>query len=199
MHDLDRTLQTLEPEAEYGAGEYELSPEIFGSPSNGRGATPLSAEAEMALAGELLTVTNEAELEQFMENFEAEVPYPRCGGRGHRRRRHLRRHFKRFATQPGRFYGYRGRGVVPPALPVPAVVDAADADADTADDPDGGEELELELDGARRCVRLGAALAKKAAEIPAAGPAGGDPEAHHAHRQTGRWVRRGRKLILLGV
>src|SRR6202035_3019449 len=52
MHALDRTLQTLEPEAEYGAGEYELSPEIFGAPGSLHAGRPLSEEAETALAAE---------------------------------------------------------------------------------------------------------------------------------------------------
>jgi hypothetical protein len=193
MHDLDRTLQMLEPEGE--SGEYELSPEVFG---HGAGASgELSPEAEMELAQELLAVTNEAELEQFIRRF------PGLRRRG---RYPLRRLFRRY---PYRGRGSRGRyglpyggyGVqepmpfVPPPL-APAAVVEADPDAD-----DGPEELEFE--NARRLVRLGGALAKRLSGLPAAG----EPETQELEAelenappaQTGRWRRRHGRIVLFGA
>lgn len=212
MHDLDRTLQALEPEAEYEAGEYELSPEIFGGPGGLYGSRPMSEEAETALAAELLAVTNEAELEQFMENF-----YHHHHSGHHRRphhhrgRRRLGRHFKRYLR-------HRDDDAIQP-VPIAAAVVPAEPD-DEPDDGSGDQELE----SARRCVRLAAAVAKKAAENPAAADpaaaaygqapgasqAGGAGAAHSpagpygapaqsAQPQAGRWVRQGRHLILLGI
>ena len=205
MHDLDRTLQTLEPEAEYGAGEYELSPEIFGGPGSLYGSRPLSEEAEMELAGELLAVTNEAELEQYMENFFNETSGRYRRPHRHHGRRRLRRHFRRYLRD-------RDDDAMQP-VPIAAAVVPAEPD-------DGGEQ---ELESARRCVRLAAAVAKKAAENPPAtypaaaahgqapgasqagagaahSPAGplGAP-AQPAQPQAGRWVRKGGNLILLGI
>ncbi|HEY6320945.1 MAG TPA: hypothetical protein VJA16_05240 [Thermoanaerobaculia bacterium] len=212
MHDLDRTLQTLEPEAEYGTGEYELSPEIFGGPGSLYGSRPLSEEAETALAAELLAVTNEAELEQFMEEFASgNKPHThRRPHHGHGRRR-LRRHFRRYLKR-------RDDDAIQP-VPIAAAV-VAEPDEPTDDDQ--------ELESARRCVRLASAVAKKAAENPAAGPPAADPAAaahgqapgaspaggagaahspagpygapaQSAQPQAGRWVRQGRNLILLGI
>jgi hypothetical protein len=181
MHDLDRTLQALEPEGEYGAGEYELSPEVFGS-----GEVPLSPAAEMELASELAAVTNETELEQFLHHFHRR--YPRMRRRGRQR---LRRFFRRYVDDDA------------PPPPPPTIVEAPP----DADDDDGGES---ELDGARRCVRLAAAAARKMAEgaqevapapatpsVPssstALGRAAGSP------RPAGRWVRHGRTIVLHGV
>jgi hypothetical protein len=201
MHDLDRTLQGLEPEGEFGAGEYELSPEIFGGARGALqrlGDPPLSEEAETDLAHELLGVTNEAELEQYMGNFMTRFPSSRWRHRGRHR---IRRHFRRYVD-----YG-------PPPLPPPAIVEA-DPDADDG----GGEEMELE--GARRWVRLAAAIARKAAGTPPDGSpgAGGAGASHpppgpagqpdspgrpgdHPPAQTGRWVRDGsnNNIILLGA
>ena len=66
MHDLDRTLRTLESEDAFETGE--LDPEIFGESeaSGWTGEGPLSEEEELDLAGELLTLSSEAELDQFL-------------------------------------------------------------------------------------------------------------------------------------
>src|ERR1700726_625 len=160
MHDLDRTLQTLEPEAEYGAGEYELSPEIFGGPGSLYGSRPLSEEAEMELAGELLAGTKEAGLQQFMEIFEQRL---RKRHR-HQGRRRLRRHFRRYMRD-------RDDDSMQPVPIAAAIVPAA-----PGDDPDDAPG-EQELESAGRCVRLAAAVAKKAAENPAGCPPVANPAA----------------------
>src|SRR6202035_174762 len=119
-------------------------PEIFGAPGSLHAGRPLSEEAETALAAELLAVTNEAELEQFMEIFEQRL---RKRHR-HQGRRRLRRHFRRYMRD-------RDDDSMQP-VPIAAVVPAA-----PDDDPDDGTG-EQELESARRCVRLAAAVAKKA-------------------------------------
>ena len=54
MHDLDRTLRTYDTE-----GDFEFEPEMHDE-------SPLSEEEEMELAAELLTLSEEAELDQFL-------------------------------------------------------------------------------------------------------------------------------------
>ncbi len=190
MHDLDRTLQTLEPEGEYGAGEYELSPEVFES-----GEMPLAMEAETELANELATITNEMEFEQFVQNFHRR--YPRLRRRG---RHYVRRFFRRYVDDDGQ----------PPPMARRTIVETV-PDADADDDGGGGES---ELDGARRCVRLAAAAARKMAggaeeaapapanlSLPASSNALGRPagSGSGSPRQAGRWVRHGRTIVLHGV
>ncbi|HTQ80982.1 MAG TPA: hypothetical protein VMM92_13370 [Thermoanaerobaculia bacterium] len=219
MHDLDRTLQTLEPEAEYEGfelGEYELSPEIFGPGSSAHGANggytaqnaegELSPEAELELASELFSASNEGELEQFYRRFSRY--HPRLRRRGHYR---MRRFFRRYLYGYGGGYGLPDQpppAAIPappfpaPAIPVqampavPAVVEAEPVDA-----PDGGEELEFEC--ARRFVRLGRTLAQKysdgpeASGVPAAPPA--PAPASGTLPRTGRWERRNGRLLVLGA
>ncbi|MEA2694787.1 MAG: hypothetical protein QOJ16_4174 [Acidobacteriota bacterium] len=216
MHDLDRTLQALEPEGEYGAGEYELAPEIFGNGGNGgNGATAhgeLSPQAELELANELFAATSEGELEQFISSFNRY--YPKLQRRGRYR---VRRFFRRY-LQGGGYRGYRDGygggyaggytgGMEPPPPPPPPL---AVVEAEPEPDPDGGGE-ELEFSSAQRFVRLGSTLAKKLMETSA--PAQGDTEAEAGFQQSGarpaaapgspsrkgRWERRHGKIVLFGT
>lgn len=68
MHDLDRTLRSLESEDAFETGDTELDPEIFESEVYGgyQQEGPLSEEEEMALAYELLGLAGEEELDQFL-------------------------------------------------------------------------------------------------------------------------------------
>jgi len=207
MHDLDRTLQTLEPEGEYETGEYELAPEIFGNGATAHGE--LSPAAELELAGELSEVTNEGELEQFLSRYYRH--YPRLRNRGrYRMRRFFRRYLYggRYGGGYGAGYGGYAGGQEPEPAPPPPPVPVVPAVVEAVPDPvDGGEEMEMEC--ARRFVRLGGAMAKKLA----AGPAEGEPESPQPGAggacggatcqgslpQTGRWVRHHGKIVLLGT
>ncbi len=196
MHDLDRIQQTLEPEGEYGAGEAELAPEIFGNRANFTGE--LSPEAELGLAHELFATTNEGELEQFIERFNAY--YPRMQRRGRYRMRRFFRRYRRSGGDGG-YGGYGGGMEPPPPLPLPPPPPVAVVEAD----PDGGEELELS--SAQRFVRLGATLAKKLTEDPAgaSGEAEGESEGEAegegagAPAERGHWKRHHGKIVLFGT
>jgi hypothetical protein len=204
MHDLDRTLQALEPEGEYGAAEYELAPEIFGNGGNGATAHgELSPQAELELANELFAATSEGELEQFISSFNRY--HPKLQRRGRYR---VRRFFRRY-LQGGGYRGYRGGygggyaggytgGMEPPAPPLAVV------EAEPEPDPDGGGE-ELEFSSARRFVRLGSTLAKKLIETPGEAEAdfqqsGARPAAAPGSpSRKGRWERRHGKIVLFGT
>ncbi|GGY39384.1 hypothetical protein [Pseudoduganella albidiflava] len=69
MHDIDRT--TLEYGQEFGGGSgYEMEQYEFGQGEwTGEGGGLLSEADEMELANELLSVTNEQELDQFLGSF----------------------------------------------------------------------------------------------------------------------------------
>jgi len=63
MHDLDRTLRSQESEGE----RYDFEAELFGeSEGDYEGETAISEEAELDLAAELLAVSDENELDQFI-------------------------------------------------------------------------------------------------------------------------------------
>ncbi len=241
MHDLDRTTTELEsdnqhyesgrPEFEYDQAEY----------SEGMGyESPFTEAEEMELASELLSVSNDAELDQFL-------------GKAFRR---LRRKLGRFArSKVGRALGRNLRSIGKKVLPIAGRVvggyfggpagaaiggkigsaisgggdAAASDDAATA----ASEVFELDLEGlsgedqefeiARRYVRLVGAAAQNAADAPEEMPeqeaannaitaaaqqhAPGlvQPQTQHApsasygRHRTGRWTRRGNRIVLHGV
>jgi len=219
MHDIDRTLAEFESEADvYETDQYEYE--------YGDMETVLDEAQEMELAAELLGVTEEAELDQFLGKVFKTV------GRG----------IGRFVRSPmARALGSALKGVAKKALPgVGAVIGSAIA-------PGIGTKIggalgsaasnlfELELEGlspedqefevARRFVQLAGQAAKNAAlAAPTANPqaaarmalvAAARKFAPGLVRETaptaaataavggagrsGRWVRRGRKIVLLGV
>jgi hypothetical protein len=221
MHDIDRTLTEFEPELEtYGFEEFEYSDaqEVV-----------FDEATEMELAAELLSVTDEAELDQFLGGL------IKTAGR----------HIGRFVRSPvGRTLGGFLKGVAKKALPAiggaigtvvaPGVGTALGSQLGTAAGQIFGLELEglspedQEFEVARRFVRLAGDAAKNAATIapsadprPAAAAAlkmaarkhapslvglleGGQPTAAAAAMagqtgRSGRWIRRGRKIVLLGV
>jgi hypothetical protein len=238
MHDLDRTLDTAELEGEAfadGLGDefgYELGEdesellEEYGDELEGdfelTGSSadrPFSAPEEMELAAELLAVTDEAELDQFL-------------GKVFKR---AWRGVKRFArSSVGRKLGGILKGVARTALPI-----VGKAAGTFLGGPVGGmiggklasaagkafglelegmapEEAELEV--ARRFVRLAGSAAQRAARAPQGAPAGpvakaavqaaarvhapgllrGGTAALGGHR-SGRWIRRGHRIVLYGV
>jgi hypothetical protein len=153
MHDIDRT-QT-EYLDEFAPEQFEYSFEGAG------GGGPFSEADEMALAGELLGVTDEAELDQFLGGIFKKV--------------------KQVASSVARPLGGMLKGIAKKALPfvggalgsvIPGVGTAIGTTVGTA----ASNLFELELEGlspedqefelARRFVRLAGAAAKNAGIIP---------------------------------
>ncbi len=220
MHDIDNTQNEFEWETEaFGSEEPEFSGE-FESEMEG----PFSEDEEMELAAELLEVTSDQELEQFLGKLFKRV----------------KRGVRRFArSKVGRFVGRGLRNIAKRALPI-----AGSAVGGFFGGPAGaaiggrlasgaGRIFGLELEGlspedqefevARRFVRLAGEAVKNAADLddPSADPARVAKEAlsgavrKHApglvsgsassvssggsSGRTGRWIRRGRKIILMGA
>ena len=226
MHNIDRT------QLEWSAGEtaYETFPEVYGETNGEYGATygegPFSEADEMELAAQMLEVTDEAELDQFLGGLLSKATKA-VGG---------------FLKSPvGRSLGGMLKGVAKKALPmvggalgsfipIPGVGTALGSALGQAAGSMFGLELEgmspedQEFEVARRFVRLAGTAAQQAAQTPpstppaaaaqaalaaaaqqhAPGLVGGavaptGPVAPGAVGRTGRWVRRGRKIIILGV
>jgi hypothetical protein len=220
MHDIDRTLLEMESETdafetdyEYDGFEYSDTEAVF------------DEATEMELAAELLGVTDEAGLDQFLGKL-----FKRVGGA-----------VGKFVKSPGRTLSRLLKGVAKKALPalaggtlgsiVPGVGTAIGATLGTA----ASNMFEVELEGlspedqefevAKRFVQLAEEAAKNAALAPpsvdpqaAAKAALVDAAKKHAPGllrrgitsttaaavpgvpgRSGRWIRRGRKIVLLGV
>jgi len=222
MHDLDRTLMETdyeyEPEQdEYQAAEGEYEAEFEDTEG------VFDETEEMELAAELLEVTDEAELDQFLGRL-----IKRAG-----------RAIGRFArSSTGRALGGILKGAARKALPIvggalgtafggPAGGAIGSRLASTA-----GGIFGLELEGlsaedqefevARRFVRFSGEAAKNAALAPpAADPSSAakaaavkaakrhapgllrvsptSPPAYGVRERSGRWIRRGSKIIIMGV
>ncbi len=255
MHDLDRTLDASEAElegtvagdfeSELGADfgeEYEDQLEIFADSETGG---VFDQAEEMELAAELLAVSDEYELEQFLGDLIKTV-----GSKVHQ--------FAKSST--GRYLGGLLKSAVKKALPMvggtagSALGAAVGGAAGSVLGPDGsgvgsaigrgvghvagrklgsaaGDYFGLELEGlspedqefevARRFVRFSASAAKKAARAPRSAPAaqvaraavktaarkhapgllrrGPSARAVGGRRRSGRWIRRGRRIIVLGA
>jgi uncharacterized protein (DUF697 family) len=221
MHDIDRIMTEYEPEMEgFEEVEYFETEGVF------------DEATEMDLAAEMLSVTDEADLDQFLGNL------IKTAGRA----------VGRFVRSPvGRSLGGILKGAAKQALPVvggalgslvaPGVGTAIGSQLAQA----AGQRFGLELEGlspedqefeiARRFVRLAGDAVKKATslapsidpraaakaafkaaarkfapgllsllgEVPAAPmPAPQGAMAGYSG-QSGRWIRRGRKIVLLGV
>lgn len=236
MHDIDRTL--TEYESESALDELEDPESAFGlsdgeSAYDGEGPESgiLSDEEEMEAASDLLSVTSEAEMDQFL------------GKLFRKATRGIGRFMK---SGVGRTIGRTLKGLAKKALPVvggalgsivaPGLGTAVGGALGRA----AGNLFDLELEGlspedaefevARRVVRFGAAAARNAARManspaPAVAiarraltaaarnhapgllqaPAGGAPNGAPAapcscgRAREGRWVRRGNRIIVIGV
>lgn len=240
MHDIDRTTfetgydeyETGEPEFGYEhegdyegdyEGGYEGEGEYYGKTE---GESPFSEAEEMELAAELLDVTNEQELDQFIGSLFKK----------------LRQVGDELIKSPiGKHLGGIIKGAVKSTLPMiggafgnfllPGVGGAMGGQLASA----AGSKLGLELEGlshedqefevARQLVRFGGAAANNAAESAPMTPpqeaaqtaatsaaqqyapgllnsnAYGEPVAkcHCAHRKSGRWIRSGNKIIIIGA
>jgi hypothetical protein len=249
MHDLDRTLDASELEGEIFADElgdeygYELGDEEYGADELGSDyeydgeydgyelegeydgeigdSRPFSAAEEMELAAELLTVSDEAELEQFL----GKVFKKAWGG------------VKKFAkSSVGRKLGGILKGVARTALPIVGRAAgtffggpvggmiggklASAAGKAFGLELEGMAPEEAEMEVARRFVRLAGSAAQNAARAPKSAPSaavakaavtaaarlhapglvrGGALTLPVAGRRTGRWIRRGRRIVLYGV
>lgn len=243
MHDIDRTLADSEFEAEMEAyegefeteyeepyDEYEYESEYeFEGEYDDEGSSVFDEAEEMELAAELLSVSDDEELEYFLGKL-----IKRAG-----------RKVKRFVkSKTGRTLGRLLKGAAKKALPIAGkaigtafggpVGGAIGGRLASA----GGRIFGLELEGlspedqefevARRVVRLAGDAAKNAAVRPASGspvkdakvavakaakkhapglvrpikpsvPSGGALSDGVLSGRSGRWVRRGRKIVLMGV
>jgi len=226
MHDLDRTQSMFEWEAEEpeyamefeeGFGEeLEFSEEL-------EQESPFDEATEMELASELLSVSDEAELEQFLGSLIKKVG--RSVG-------------KLIKSPVGRALVSGLKGVAKKVLPIAGgalggwVGGPAGAALGSKLASMAGKTFGLELEGlspedqefetARRVVRLAGAAARHAASVPPSVSAavaaqkalsyaarrhapglirgfGGLPVPMPGRGGSGRWIRRGRKIILFGV
>jgi hypothetical protein len=220
MHDIDRTQLEFSQEMpgfqseqfEYGAGETEWS-----------GESVLSEADEIQLAGELLEVTNEAELDRFLGDFIKKVGS--VAGQVIR-------------SPIGQAVGGVLKGVAKKALPLaggaiggyfggPLGAKIGSGLASAAGsalglEAEALEQEDREFEGAKQFVRVAADTVKAAA----AAPAGADPRAvaqaaavaaakkfapallgqgaaaavaAAGRGASGRWLRRGSKIVLYGV
>lgn len=224
MHDIDRTSLEMgygEYESDEYEYEYEDEQEYDGETY---GESPFSEAEEMELAAELLSVSNEAELDQFIGKL-----FKKAG-----------RAIGKIVKSPiGRTLGGIVKGAAKSALPMlggavgnfilPGVGGAVGSQLASR----AGSMLGLELEGlsqedqefeiARQIVRFGGAAASNAAEVApnvppqqaaqtaavsaaqqyAPGllrPSGGQQgRGRCRHPRGGRWIRRGNTIILTGV
>ena len=229
MHDIDRT------QTEYFGELDEFAPEQFEYNFEGAsgGESPFNEADEMALAGELLGISDEAELDQFLGSIFKKI--------------------KKVASSVVKPLGGMLKGIAKKALPfvggaLGSIVPGVGTAIGTAVGGAASQLFELELEGlspedqefelARRFVRLAGAAAKQAGIIPpgfdpraaakqalaaaakkyapglfsllgetgstpglgANGSTGstGAPTASRSAR-SGRWVRRGRNIIIYGA
>lgn len=226
MHDIDRTQSESEYEPEMDALEadsFEFTEEA--ELSGGTEAeSPFTEEQEMEMAAELLEITDEAELDQFLGKLLSRA----WGG------------IKKFARSSiGRKLGGLLKGVAKKALPILGSAAGgffggpAGAAIGSKLATGAGGLFGLELEGmsaedqefevARRVVRLAGAAANRAVSIPPTGEplsaaraalteaarryapgllrgaATPPPPAVGVSSRSGRWIRRGSKIILLGA
>lgn len=222
MHDLDRTQLEYSPEK----SDFEMEDMEFEEEWSGEsyGEAVLSEADETELAMELMEVSNEAELDQFLGNLLGKAA--RAIGKAVR-------------SPIGQAVGGVLKGVAKKALPkAGAAVGgyfggplgarigsglATAAGSALGLEAEAMEQEELEFEGAKQFVRLAADTVKKAASAPpTADPrtiaqnaavaaarklapgllgAGAGPRGAPGGRrgQSGRWMRRGGKIVLYGV
>lgn len=224
MHDIDQTQTYFEDTGEDTFGEGPLGFETFDPEMGFDGAMegPFSQDEEIDLASELLSVSSDQEIDQFLGKLFKQA------WRG----------IKRVAPGIVRPLGGILKGVAKSALPlvggalgslipIPGVGTALGAAAGSA----AGKLFGLEIEGlsgedqdfevARRFVRLAGSAAQQAANAsPASNPQAAAQAAvksaaqQHApglagasssrtgmagYGRSGRWIRRGQRIILLGV
>jgi hypothetical protein len=213
-----REYETYEDESQY-EGSYEGEGEYEGEANwGGETESPFSEAEEIALAAELLSVSNEAELEQFLGKLWAGVK--KAGSFIGKIAKPFAGVLKAVAKKALPFVG----GALGSLIPIPgvgtAVGSALGGALSKALEMEFGE-LELEdreFEMARRFVRIAGTAAQQLGQMPL----GGNPQAaiesamksaakqHLQHfspdaagdvapRMGGRWFRRGRNMIVVGV
>lgn len=222
MHDLDRT---LESEEGFEFGDTELDPEIFAESEiygEYSGEGPLSEEEEIALAEELLSLAGEEELDQFLGKLFKRI------GRGFKKvfsplGKIIKPIAKKLLPIAGGVAGTFFGGPVGAALG--SKLGSAASKIFEVDFESMDPEVQ-DFEVARRFVRLASTAAETAAAAPptvnpvaAARSAVATAAQVHApgllkkkglggaagscacgHRKpAGRWIRRGRKIVILGA
>ena len=182
-----------------------------GEESAGEVETPLDEVEEMELAAELLAVSSEEELDQFLGKF-----FKRAWRGIKKVARPLGGILKGIAKKALPFVG----GALGSFIPIPGVGTALGSALGGA----ASKLLEVDLEGmspedqefelARRFVRLANSAVTHAANAPdggdpnaaaldairnAAGQLGGNYGQRARRKASGRWVRRGNKIVLLGA
>jgi hypothetical protein len=220
MHDLDRTLRAQEPEME-GEFEYEIFGETDGEFEE-ETDYDLTEEQEIDLAAELLAVSDDRELDQFLGGLLKKAK----GAVGPALKKYLKPLAKKLipiaATAVGGYFGGPMGAKLGNKLGSFATT-LFEVDFESMD----GEAMEMEV--ARNFVRLANAAATNAATAgPTADPnraaksalvqaaktyapglvrnnsaagngAGSITPSVIRRRNKGRWIRRGRQIVLLGV
>jgi len=221
MHDIDRTTAEFNSgleEFEYDDSAYEYDDSEYGYDSqyeifdNREVASPLDDADEMELAEELLSVTDDAEMDQFLGKLFKKVR--RRVGRfmkspiGRRLGGMLKQQAKKFLPQITGKLGSIG-GFDPSML-----------SGILGSELEGLAPEDQEFEAARGYVRLAAEAAKNATKAPATADPGQAAKSalvkaanRHAPgllrdtptmsplgpKRSGRWIRRGRKIIILGA
>ena len=219
MHDLDRTLRSQEPEME---AEFEY--EMFGETDNEYEEETyyeLTEEQEIELAAELLAVADDRELDQFLGGLLKKAK----GAVGPALKKYLKPLAKKLipiaATAVGGYFGGPMGAKLGNKLGSFATT-LFEVDFESMD----GEIMEMEV--ARNFVRLANAAATNAAATgpvadpnkaaktalvqaakahapglvrnnSAVGSTGSITPSVTRRRNSGRWIRRGRQVVLLGV
>jgi hypothetical protein len=214
MHDLDRT---LESEYAFETGDTELDPEIFGeSAAYGeyQQEGPLSEEEEIDLANELLGLSGEEELDQFLgkvfKKFGGSKIFSSLG-------KVLKPLAKKLLPIAGRaagtFFGGPVGGALGSKLGSLATklfeVDFESMDPEVQDFEVARRFVRLATDAAQQAAAAPptlnpAAVARSAvaaaAQVHAPGLLRGGATVPAALRRSGgRWIRRGRTIIVLGI
>jgi hypothetical protein len=222
MHDIDRTLAELDEADAYEGDFGEIIDELNDAAGETDSESPFSEQEETDLAAELLTISSEEELDHFLGGLmkRAWRGARRLGSAALQAARPLggmlrniaKQHLPSLGRVAGMAFGPLG-GTIGGALGK-AIGNALESELDEAED--------RELEMARRFVRVAGSAARgavggsqyglepsnaarrallRAARRHLPGMAGGgaiESSSPHGAR-SGRWIRRGRKIILLGV
>jgi hypothetical protein len=217
MSTMEQDYESFDPEFEaQDADEFEFAEENeMEEMMNGETESQFSEDEEFELAAELLSVESEEELDLFLGKLFKKI------GRGIKKGfRPLGRILKSVAKKALPFLG----GALGSFIPIPGVGTAIGSAVGGALSKtfelefEGVEPEEQELEMARRFVRLAGNAAQQAAMAPASvDPAAaataavksaartvgsavsGAVAASSGTRRSGRWIRRGRRIIILGV
>src|SRR5262247_3412534 len=200
MHDIDRT----QLEYTHEAGPFQQEEFEFQEFGSGMMQEELSEQEEIQLAHELLAVNNEQELEQFLGSFLkravstvgqiAKSPLGKALGGV------LKSVAKKALPMAGTALGGWVGGPLGAKIGAGLANAAGKAIGLEAETFGEGEGEELEFEGARQFVRIAALAAARKFAPGLVGAAGGAMGVAAGQRaMSGRWVRRGHRIVLFGV